>query len=119
MDADGFLYFVGRRDRMIKSLGFRVSPDEVAEVLYASGEVAEAVVDSEADPVRGEQIVAYVVLAAGGSHDRLMAFARTELPRYLQPARYEVRERLPRLSSGKFDLGAVRNGGAAPETAEP
>ena len=52
-DEDGDLFFVGRADTMIKTLGYRVSPDEVVEVLYASGEVVEAVVTSEPDELRG------------------------------------------------------------------
>jgi acyl-CoA ligase (AMP-forming) (exosortase A-associated) len=106
-DEEGRLYFVGRRDRIIKTLGFRVSPDEVCEVLYASGEVAEAVVGSEPDEQRGERIVAYVVMREGGDANRLQRFCRTELPRYMQPARIEVVPALPRTSSGKFDLRAV------------
>ena len=109
-DADGCLYFVGRRDRMIKTLGYRVSPDEVAEALHTSGEVVEAVVTSEPDDVRGELIVAHVVLAAGGSLERLDAFCKAELPRYLQPGRFEVREALPRTSSGKHDARALAGG---------
>jgi acyl-CoA ligase (AMP-forming) (exosortase A-associated) len=107
-DDDGRLYFVGRRDRIIKTLGFRVSPDEVGEVLYASGEVVEALVGSEPDAQRGEQIVAYVVLRAGGDASRLRRFCRTELPRYMQPGRIEVMTVLPRTSSGKFDLRAAQ-----------
>ena len=106
-DAEGFLYFVGRRDKMIKTLGFRVSPDEVVEVLYASGEVVEAIVTTESDDDRGERIVAFVVLAPNGSLERLEQHAKIELPRYMQPARFEVRDALPRTSSGKHDPKAL------------
>jgi acyl-CoA synthetase (AMP-forming)/AMP-acid ligase II len=112
-DEDGYLYFVGRRDRLIKSLGFRASPDEVIEVLHASGEVAEAVVDTEPDEQRGDLVVAYVVLAGGGSPERLRHYCRVELPRYLLPARFEIRASLPRLSSGKYDVASLRQNGAA------
>jgi amino acid adenylation domain-containing protein len=107
-EKNGWLYYVARRDRMIKTLGYRVSPDEVAEALYASGEVLEGIVGSEPDSERGERIVAYVVLAQSGSLERLEAFCRAELPRYMQPARIEVRAELPRTSSGKHDLRAAR-----------
>ena len=107
-DADGWLYFVGRRDRMIKTLGYRVSPDEIATVLYASGEIAECIITTEPDEARGERIVAFVVLAGGGSLERLKAYGGTELPRHMQPARYELRETLPRLPSGKHDVAALR-----------
>jgi acyl-CoA synthetase (AMP-forming)/AMP-acid ligase II len=113
-DEEGFLYFVGRRDKMIKTLGFRVSPDEIANVLYASGEIAEGVVASEPDELRGERIVAYVVLAGEGSLARLDAFCRVELPRYMQPARIVTCEALPRTSSGKFDVRAAQEAEAPP-----
>ncbi len=114
-DGEGFLYFVGRRDRMIKSLGYRIGPDEIVDVLHASGEIHEAVVTSEADSVRGERIVAYVVLAAKGSVEALKRFCGAELPRHMQPARIEARESLPRLVSGKYDLTTL----AAPIAEQP
>jgi acyl-coenzyme A synthetase/AMP-(fatty) acid ligase len=106
---DGWLYYVARRDRLIKTLGYRVSPDEVAGGLYASGQVREAIVGAEPDPERGQRIVAYVVLADGGSRELLEEFCRAELPRYMQPSRIEVRPDLPRTSSGKHDLNAARS----------
>ena len=66
-DEEGDLFFVGRRDTLIKTLGFRVSPDEVVDVLYASGEVVEAVVAAEPDEPKGQRIVAFVVLTESGS----------------------------------------------------
>ena len=107
-ERDGWLYYVARRDRMIKTLGYRVSPDEVAEALYASGQVLEGVVGSEPDPERGERIVAYVVLRPDGTLQRLEEFCRAELPRYMQPSRVELRDELPRTSSGKHDVRAAR-----------
>jgi amino acid adenylation domain-containing protein len=106
-DEDGDLFFVGRGDGMIKTLGYRVSPDEVLDVLHASGEVAEAVVTSEPDEMRGARIVAYVVMRRDGSQERLEAFATQELPRYMRPARIEARSSLPRTPSGKHDPAAL------------
>ena len=107
-DAEGWLYFVGRSQRMIKTLGYRVSPDEIATVIYASGEVAECIITSEPDEARGERIVAFVVLAGGGSIERVRRYVGVELPRHMQPTRYDVRDALPRLPSGKHDLAALR-----------
>ena len=106
-DAEGDLFYVGRRDTMIKTLGHRVSPDEVTDVLYASGEVTEAIVAAEEDELRGSRIVAYVVLKPDGDRERLQAFCTSELPRYMQPSRIDVRGSLPRTSSGKFDPRAL------------
>lgn len=109
-DAEGDLHFVGRHDTLIKTLGYRVSPDEVVDVLYASGQVTEAIVTAEPDPARGSRIVAHVVLHPDGCLDRLQTFAARELPRYMQPSRFEVRAVLPRTPSGKHDALAARGG---------
>lgn len=106
-DREGRLYYVGRRDRMIKTLGFRVSPDEIADVLYASKQVTEAVVTSEPDEARGDRIVAHVVLATNGTLEQLRRWCGVELPRHMQPARWDVRSALPRNPAGKFDLVAL------------
>lgn len=106
-DHAGRFYFVSRRDRLIKTSGYRVGPDEVADVIHASGEVAEVIVTGEADAERGARIVALVTLAAGGSAQRLRAFCARELPPHLRPARIEARTALPTLPNGKFDVGAA------------
>jgi amino acid adenylation domain-containing protein len=106
-DEEGDLFFVGRRDRMIKTLGYRVSPDEVVDVLYASGQVVEAVVASEQDDELGARIVAYVVLTETGEVEQVEAFCAAEMPRYLRPSRIEVRSSLDRTPSGKFDVTAI------------
>jgi acyl-CoA synthetase (AMP-forming)/AMP-acid ligase II len=103
-DEEGRLYFVGRRDRMIKTLGFRVSPDEVCDVIQASGFVAEAAVVTEPDALRGENIVACIVLRPEASLDQVRRFCGIELPRYMQPVRYVSLTAIPRNSSGKHDL---------------
>lgn len=107
-DEEGRLYFIGRRDKLIKTLGHRVSPDEIVDALHASGEVIEAVVTTEPDGMRGEQIVAVVRLAPTGTVSRLRAFCRAELPRYMQPARYQVESDIPRVPNGKYDVSALR-----------
>ena len=106
-DEEGFLYFVSRADRIIKTMGYRVGPDEVVDVLTASGEVAEAEVTAIPDAVWGTRIMAHVVLTPGGSVPRLKAYCDRELPRHMQPARYEVHASLPLLPSGKHDLAAL------------
>jgi amino acid adenylation domain-containing protein len=106
-DADGFLHFVGRRDRMIKTLGYRVGPDEILDVLLASGEIEEGVVTALEDADRGQGVVAYVVLKEGSSLKALRQFCRAELPRYMQPTRFVELDELPKLPNGKHDLSAL------------
>ena len=98
---------------MIKTLGYRISPDEVADVIRASGEALEAVVLGEPDPVRGQRIVAAVTLSAGGSVAGIKRYCAGELPRYMQPARITVLPALDRGPAGKYDFAAIRAAMAA------
>ncbi|MEX1181759.1 MAG: AMP-binding protein, partial [Gemmatimonadota bacterium] len=108
-DADGFFHFVGRRDRMIKTLGYRVGPDEVLDVLYSSGQITEGIVTAVEDAERGQRIVAYVVLAPDGALQTLRQYCRAELPRYMQPNEITALTDLPKLANGKHDLHALRD----------
>ena len=113
-DESGRLYYVARRDRLIKTMGYRVSPDEVCDVIQASGLVADATAFAEPDPQRGESIVACVVLRTGTTLDELRRFCGVELPRYMQPARYLVLPEIPRNASGKHDLPKLKTLGEVP-----
>lgn len=106
-DAEGFLFYVGRRDRIIKTMGHRVSPDEIAGVLYASAQVLEAVITTEPDEGRGSRIIAHVVFTEQGTLAALQRYVGAELPRFMQPARIEVHASLPRTSSGKHDAKSL------------
>jgi long-chain acyl-CoA synthetase len=97
-------------------MGFRIGPDEVADVLYASGQVHEAIIVASADPARGQRIIAHVVLRSEGSLDRLRRHCRAELPEYAQPAEYVERSEIPRLPSGKYDLESLSHGADAPRS---
>jgi len=104
-DAEGFLYFVGRRDEMIKTSGYRVSPTEIEETVYASGQVAEVVALGIPHPELGQAIVLAAVPADGAplKLDRLMEFCRERLPGFMVPAHIETRKALPRNPNGKID----------------
>jgi acyl-CoA synthetase (AMP-forming)/AMP-acid ligase II len=106
-DEDGFMEYVGRRDRVVKSMGFRVGPDEVMDVLFASGEILEGVVTAEPDPQWGSHLVAHVVLRDEGCVTRLARFCRAEMPRYMLPQRFAVLDAIPRNAAGKYDLQAL------------
>ena len=110
-DADGFLYFVGRRDEMIKTSGYRVSPTEIEETLYASRLIAEAAVFGVPHPELGQSIVAVVVPLANETLDveALNAHCRGALPGFMVPARFEIRDGLPRNPNGKINRSALRD----------
>lgn len=109
-DEDGFLYFVGRMDEMIKTSGYRVSPTEVEEVAYETGVVRDAVAFGRDDTRLGQHIV-LVVAAAGRTRldpEVLRGLLRDRLPRYMVPAEVVVVDELPRSPNGKFDRTRIR-----------
>lgn len=110
MDEDGFLYFLGRRDAMIKSSGFRISPTEVEEVLFQTGKLRGAAVIGIPDEVLGQSIKAFVVQRDGDAldGDALLALCAEKMPRYMVPKTIEVLSELPKTSSGKVDYPALR-----------
>ncbi|MDN5870001.1 MAG: acyl-CoA ligase (AMP-forming), exosortase A system-associated [Nitrococcus sp.] len=106
-DDEGFLYFIGRRDEMIKTSGYRVSPSEIEEVLDASGLVSEAAAFGVSHPVLGQAII-IVVTPRRDDHppsvQTLLDECRRTLPAFMVPAHAEVRSStLPRNSNGKID----------------
>jgi acyl-CoA ligase (AMP-forming) (exosortase A-associated) len=104
-DADGYLYFIGRRDEMIKTSGYRVSPTEIEEAVYATGLVVDAVATGVPHARLGQAIVIIVSPIAGREHDSvgLLNALRASLPNYMVPAAIEWRQQLPRNPNGKFD----------------
>lgn len=104
-EADGLLYFVGRRDAMIKSAGNRISPLEIEEAALASGLVAEAVALGVPDERLG-QAVHLIVRAAAGISDAAQELPRIllkELPNFMQPKMIHWRESMPISPNGKID----------------
>jgi acyl-CoA synthetase (AMP-forming)/AMP-acid ligase II len=110
MDEDGFLYFIGRRDTMIKSSGFRISPTEIEEVLFQTGKLRGAAVIGIPDDMLGQVIKAFVIAKDGTPIDTaaLLAVCAEKMPRYMVPKFIEVLTELPRTSSGKVDYPALR-----------
>jgi len=110
MDEDGFLYYVGRRDAMIKSSGIRISPTEVEDTLLSSGKLGGAAVIGIPDEELGQTIKAFVVPKDGEPIDTqaLLAHCGERLPRYMVPRTVEVLDELPETTSGKVDYPALR-----------
>jgi len=103
-DADGYLYFLGRTDEMIKTSGYRVSPVEVEEPMFKLAKVEQAVAFGVPHPDIGSAIV-LLLQARPGTVDSATAarHCREHLPAYLVPAHIEVVEALPRNPNGKID----------------
>jgi acyl-CoA ligase (AMP-forming) (exosortase A-associated) len=106
-DADGFLYFRGRIDEQIKCSGFRISPEEIEEVLQACGLAAEAVIIAAAHPQLGQ---APVALCCGDAsrEPELRELLRARLPGYMQPQAWIWLDNLPRNANGKYDRSLLR-----------
>ena len=105
-DGEGFLYFIGRSDDMIKTCGYRVSPTEIEDVVGATGLVAEVAAFGVAHPVLGQAIVVLATAAGGAALEAatLLAACRASLPGYMLPSMVDVREKaLPRTPNGKVD----------------
>lgn len=108
-DADGFLYFVGRKDDIIKTRGEKVSPKEVENVLYAIAGVREAAVIGVPDPILGMALKAVLALEPGSAltgADIIRHCARN-LEDYMVPKSVEFRAELPKTESGKISRRQV------------
>jgi acyl-CoA ligase (AMP-forming) (exosortase A-associated) len=105
-DADGYLYFIGRSDDLIKVSGYRISPTELEEAVYALGTVDEAVAFGVPHPELGQAIV--LLATASGADaptpDALRKACQRRLPAYMVPAHIELRSAaFPRNPNGKID----------------
>ena len=109
-DPEGFLFVKGRRDRLIKSMGVRVSPDEVETLIRNSGLVRDVAVVGLPDDMLGEKVVAAIMRdAANGDPLRaLKAYARTSMSSFMQPRDYRLVDAFPLTPNGKPDFTAVR-----------
>ena len=106
-DAEGFLYFIGRRDEMMKTSGYRVSPTEVEEVLYATRLVGECVAFGVDHPTLGQAIQVIATAPEGSTAvdvEALLAQCRQRMPAYMVPAGVTTMAGpLPRNPNGKID----------------
>lgn len=104
-DAEGFLYFVGRKDDIIKCRGEKVSPREVENVLHQLEGVAEAAVLGQPDPVLGESVQAFVRCAAGQTlaESVVLRHCSRHLENFCVPQRVIFVDEMPKSGNGKID----------------
>ena len=104
-DEDGFLYFVGRKDDMIKSSGYRISPTEIEETIYNTGLVTECAAIGIPDPDIGQAVVvvAHCAEPTDAAAAEVIEACKRELPTFMVPAAVVWRDRLPKNPNGKID----------------
>jgi acyl-CoA ligase (AMP-forming) (exosortase A-associated) len=111
-DEEGYLYFIGRDDAMIKSQGYRLSPEEVENLLIGSGLVHEACAFGVEDPELGQLVMATVSLKDGAAEDAVGQVREHVIkngPPYMVPKEIFVLDELPKTSSGKIDRKGISN----------
>ncbi len=113
MDEDGYFWFLGRTDDLIKSSGYRIGPFEVESALITHPAVVEAAVTGVADPVRGQAVKATVVLAKGyDPSDELTRELQQHVKKTTAPYKYpriiEYVTELPKTISGKIKRAEIR-----------
>jgi acyl-CoA synthetase (AMP-forming)/AMP-acid ligase II len=108
-DDEGYLYFVGRRDDLIKSGGEKVVPREIEDVLHSAPGVREAAVIGMPDRLLGQAVHAHVSPQPGVTLDgtALRIYCAEHLEDYKVPRNIVVHDQLPRTSNGKIDRHAL------------
>jgi acyl-coenzyme A synthetase/AMP-(fatty) acid ligase len=106
-DVDGFFYFIGRKDDIIKCRGEKVAPKEIENVLYELPAVIEAAVIGVPDPICGQAIQAFIVPRELMSERSVLAHCRAQLEDFMMPAKIYFRDSLPKNASGKIDKLAL------------
>ena len=104
-DEKGFLYFVARKDELIKTKGELVSPKEIENIICEIKGVVEAAVIGVPDDILGTSVKAFIVTNGSGnaSKNRILSYCKKNLEPYMVPKYIEYKERLPKNSAGKID----------------
>ena len=109
VDEEGFLYFVGRTDDIVKTRGEKVSTIEVENVLHGLSGISQVAVVGVPDDLLGEALRAYVVLEQGAvlTEEQILRFARSKLENFMVPREVMLLDELPHTESGKVRKGSL------------
>ncbi len=109
-DDEGYLYFVARRDDIIKSGGEKVSPREIENALFTHPEIIEAAVVSVPDAILGEAVKAFVSVEPGSRLTAMdvLRHCSERLEPFMVPKQVEIRQELPKSPNGKIDKKALK-----------
>ncbi|HBZ29468.1 MAG TPA: hypothetical protein DEO56_02570 [Nitrosomonas nitrosa] len=108
-DEEGIFYYVGRRDRLLKSMGVRVSPYEVEDILLKSGLLTTVAVFGLPHDILGHEVHAAVVVRDTNTFElcALERYARQNMTQYMLPRRYHLLDKLPQTTSGKTNISEL------------
>jgi acyl-CoA ligase (AMP-forming) (exosortase A-associated) len=109
-DSEGYFYFLGRNDEMIKTSGYRVSPGEIEEIVHTSDLIHEAAAIGLAHPTLGQAIL-LVYHAKDEQHEanQLLSYCKQNLPLYMVPHKLIHMNPLPKNANGKIDRSSLKN----------
>ena len=108
-DKEGFLYFLGRKDQLLKCSGFRLNPDEIEAVLGRHPDIRHAAVAGIPDDLLGHRILAAVTLRKGSRMEQrlIQEYCRRHLPAYMCPQEIRILKKMPLTANGKIDRKAL------------
>lgn len=104
MDSEGFFYLVDRKDDLIISSGFNIYPSQIEGVLKQHPKVKDAAVISTPDRIRGQAVIAVIVLKEGaaGNKEEFFSYCKENMPDYRVPRAILIRDAIPRDPAGKI-----------------
>jgi len=103
MDEDGYLYFLSRKDEMIKTSGYRVSPSELEEIVYQTGLISEAAAFGVPHDMLGQAIIIIATTESDSNEAQLLTECKKRLPNYMHPAHIQFIQSMPKNPNGKID----------------
>jgi acyl-CoA ligase (AMP-forming) (exosortase A-associated) len=102
-DEEGFLYFISRMDDMIKTSGYRVSPSEVEEAIYALDAIKEAAAIGISHPTLGQAILLVATATGDLTPQTILKYSKKELPNFMVPHEIILLDDMPHNQNGKID----------------
>jgi 2-aminobenzoate-CoA ligase len=107
LDDEGYVFFVSRETDLIKSSGYRIGPGEIEDALVRHPAVKDAGVIGVPDPIRGENVKAFISLNENyifdeDLHQEILSFLRDKIAIYKLPRVFEVLKEIPRTPAGKI-----------------
>ena len=102
-DEEGFLYFISRMDDMIKTSGYRVSPSEVEEAIYAMDAIKEAAAIGISHPTLGQAILLVATVTDNLTPQLILKYSKKELPNFMVPHEIILLDEMPHNQNGKID----------------